>query len=63
MKLRTAARRHSVPENAILRQLTIGNHNLVVMGVTRRPGAALFFGNVAAAVLERSDRSILLVSS
>jgi Kef-type K+ transport system membrane component KefB/nucleotide-binding universal stress UspA family protein len=63
VKLRTAARRHSVPENAILRQLTIGNHNLVVMGVTRRPGAALFFGNVAAAVLERSDRSILLVSS
>jgi nucleotide-binding universal stress UspA family protein len=63
VKLRTAVRRHSVPENAILRQLTIGKHNLVVMGVTRRPGDTLFFGNVAAAVLERSDRSGLLVSS
>jgi Kef-type K+ transport system membrane component KefB/nucleotide-binding universal stress UspA family protein len=63
VKLRTAARRHSVPENAILRQLTIGKHNLVVMGVTRRPGDTLFFGNVVAAVLERSDCSILLVSS
>jgi Kef-type K+ transport system membrane component KefB/nucleotide-binding universal stress UspA family protein len=63
VKLRTAVRRHSVPENAILRQLTLGKHNLVVMGVTRRPGDTLFFGNVAAAVLERSDRSVLLVSS
>jgi nucleotide-binding universal stress UspA family protein len=52
-----------VPENAILRQLTIDNHNMLVMGVTRRPGGALFFGNVAASVLERSDRSIVLVSS
>jgi Kef-type K+ transport system membrane component KefB/nucleotide-binding universal stress UspA family protein len=63
VKLGTAARRHSVPENAILRQLTRGKHNLVVMGVNRRPGDTLFFGNVAAAVLERSDRSVLLVSS
>ena len=63
VELRTTARRHSVPENAILRQLTIGNHNMLVMGVTRRPGGALFFGNVAASVLERSDRSIVLVSS
>jgi nucleotide-binding universal stress UspA family protein len=63
VNLRTAARRQSVPENAILRQLTRGKHNLVVMGVNRRPGDTLFFGNVAAAVLERSHRSVLLVSS
>jgi nucleotide-binding universal stress UspA family protein len=34
-----------------------------VMGVTRRPGEALFFGNVAAAILESSERSILFVAS
>jgi hypothetical protein len=32
------------------------------MGVNRRPGDALFFGDVAAAILERSARSILFVS-
>jgi Kef-type K+ transport system membrane component KefB/nucleotide-binding universal stress UspA family protein len=63
VKLRTAVRRHRAPENAILRQLTLGKHNLVVMGVNRRPGDTLFFGTVAASVLERSHRSIMLVSS
>jgi len=33
------------------------------MGVNRRPGETLFFGKVAAAVLENSERSILFVSS
>jgi hypothetical protein len=36
---------------------------LIVMGVNRRPGETLFFGDVAAAILERSARSILFVSS
>jgi hypothetical protein len=32
-------------------------------GVNPRPGTTLFFGDAAAAVLKRSDRSILLVAS
>jgi Kef-type K+ transport system membrane component KefB len=60
--LRTIVRR-GVAESAILRQLTIGKHNLVVMGVTRRSGPTLLFGTVAATLLKRSHRSILLVSS
>ena len=32
-------------------------------GVSRRPGETLFFGNVAAAVLERCDTAILFVAS
>jgi nucleotide-binding universal stress UspA family protein len=31
------------------------------MGASRRPGEALAFGNIADAVLEASDRSVLLV--
>jgi nucleotide-binding universal stress UspA family protein len=33
------------------------------MGVSPRPGEGLSFGNVAAAVLARSERSVLFVSS
>jgi len=37
--------------------------NLIVMGVSPRTGSNLSFGSVAAAILERSDCSILFVSS
>jgi hypothetical protein len=33
------------------------------MGVSPRPGEGLSFGHAAAAVLERSERSLLFVSS
>jgi nucleotide-binding universal stress UspA family protein len=61
--LRTAMRVDLAAEDAILRQARLGGHNLIVMGVTRRPGEALLFGNVATAVLESSERSILFVAS
>jgi len=61
--VQTARRRHAAVEEAILRQLRIGKHNLIVMGVSRRTGSNLFFGSVPAAILERSDCSILFVSS
>jgi len=50
------------PQNAILRQLEIGDHNLLVMGVSPRPGDQLFFGQVSAELLERAKSSILFVS-
>jgi hypothetical protein len=34
-----------------------------VLGVSRRPGETLFFGNMAAAVLERCDTAILFVAT
>jgi Kef-type K+ transport system membrane component KefB/nucleotide-binding universal stress UspA family protein len=61
--LRTATRVDLAAEDAILRQARLGGHNLIVMGVTRRPGESLFFGNVATAILESSERSILFVAS
>ena len=63
LPVRKARRRHAAAEEAILRQLTVGRHNLTVMGVSPQTGSNLFFGSVPAAVLERSDCSILFVSS
>jgi len=61
--VRTAVRAHAEAEEAILRQLRTGEHNLIAMGVSPRPGATLFFGDAAADILKRSNRSILLVAS
>jgi nucleotide-binding universal stress UspA family protein len=33
------------------------------MGVSRRPGATLSFGEVAATVLQNTERSVLFVAS
>ena len=51
------------PQEAILRQLEIGGHNLLVMGVSPRPGDELFFGEIPAELLARADCSILFVAS
>jgi Kef-type K+ transport system membrane component KefB/nucleotide-binding universal stress UspA family protein len=61
--IRTALRLNNAPEDAILRQARLGHYNLIVMGVGRPAGETLFFGKVAATVLEDSDRSILFVAS
>jgi nucleotide-binding universal stress UspA family protein len=61
--VRTALRIDVAAEEAILREAKRGNYELVVLGVTRRPGDTLFFGNMAAAVLDRCDTAILFVAS
>lgn len=61
--IRTVLRLGIASEDAILRQARLGEYTLIVMGVGRPAGQALFFGKVAAAVLENADRSILFVSS
>jgi nucleotide-binding universal stress UspA family protein len=60
--LRNTTRADVAPDQAILREAGRG-YDLVVLGVSRRPGDMLFFGNTAAAVLERSPTSILFVAS
>jgi nucleotide-binding universal stress UspA family protein len=60
--LRSATRADIAPDEAILREGGRG-YDLVVLGVSRRPGDMLFFGNTAASVLERSPTSILFVAS
>jgi Kef-type K+ transport system membrane component KefB/nucleotide-binding universal stress UspA family protein len=39
------------------------DHDLIVIGVSRRPGKALFFGNTAAALMKDWDGPILFVAS
>jgi Kef-type K+ transport system membrane component KefB/nucleotide-binding universal stress UspA family protein len=63
MELRTAVRSDLAPDEAIIKETTRRKHNLVVMGVGRRPGEKLFFGDTAAALLEKSQASLLFVAS
>ena len=61
--IKTAVRSDVAPDKAILAEAKKGHHDLIVMGVNRRSGEALFFGDTAAAVFEKSSSSILLLSS
>jgi len=63
MSIRTAVVAERAADEAILSELERRNHNLVVMGVGRRPGERLFFGDTASALLEKSKRSLLFVAS
>lgn len=49
--------------DAIVPQARLGRYDLVVRGVGRPAGEMLYFGRIAAAVLEYSQHSILFVSS
>jgi Kef-type K+ transport system membrane component KefB/nucleotide-binding universal stress UspA family protein len=61
--IRTAMSSRMAPAEAIIRRAHSRRYDLVVMGVRKRPGQTLFFGNVAAAVIEKSKRSLLFVAS
>ena len=60
---RTAVHSDVVPHEAILAEVKKQGHDLIVMGVSRRPGDKLFFGDTAAAVLENAPASIVFVAS
>jgi Kef-type K+ transport system membrane component KefB/nucleotide-binding universal stress UspA family protein len=61
--VRTAIRTRIAPHLAITREAQKGGHDLVVMGVNRRPGGGLFFGKTATKTLARVKASVLLVAS
>jgi nucleotide-binding universal stress UspA family protein len=61
--VRTALRVDVAADDAIVKEARRGKYDLIILGVTRRPGETLSFGNTAAAVLENSDMSILFVAS
>jgi Kef-type K+ transport system membrane component KefB/nucleotide-binding universal stress UspA family protein len=63
VEARTAVRSERLADDAILKEMAKRKHNLIVMGVERRPGERLFFGETATAILEKSDRSIVFVVS
>jgi Kef-type K+ transport system membrane component KefB/nucleotide-binding universal stress UspA family protein len=61
--LRTAVRSDVAPEDAIMKEAARQRHNIIVIGVGRRPGEKLFFGDTASALLAKSERSLLFVAS
>jgi nucleotide-binding universal stress UspA family protein len=63
VEVKGAVRSARTPQEAILRQLEVGGHNLLVMGVSPRPGDQLFFDQVPAELLDRSLCSVLFVAS
>ena len=63
VNVKTAMHSDVAPDEAILAQAKKGRHDLIVMGVQRRPGDKLFFGDTAAAVFEKSPGSVLFLSS
>jgi Kef-type K+ transport system membrane component KefB/nucleotide-binding universal stress UspA family protein len=50
------------PDDAILREAKRG-YDLIVLGVSRRPGDTLYFGNTASSILDNSHTSNLFVAS
>jgi Kef-type K+ transport system membrane component KefB/nucleotide-binding universal stress UspA family protein len=63
MSIRTAVLSDEAADEAILAQVKRRKNNLIVMGVSRRPGDKLFFGDTAASLLEKAQSSLLFVAS
>ena len=63
VEVKGTLRSRRAAENAIIREVRGGNYDLVVMGVSPRPGEQLFFGDVPADLLERAPCSLLFVAS
>jgi Kef-type K+ transport system membrane component KefB/nucleotide-binding universal stress UspA family protein len=61
-RIKTSVAMDVSAEDAILRAVAKGGHDLLVMGVSRRPGETLAFGDVAVALLKSAECSLLFVS-
>jgi nucleotide-binding universal stress UspA family protein len=60
--VRTALQPKVAADNAILK-IAASGHGLIIMGVGRRPGEQLYFGNTASAILKKWKGTALLVAS
>ncbi|MEA2905278.1 MAG: hypothetical protein QOI12_2665 [Alphaproteobacteria bacterium] len=63
VEIKTAVETQVAPDRAIVTAARRGRCDLIVLGVSRRAGEPLSFGDTAAAVIESAETSILLVSS
>jgi len=62
-EIKTAVLANLDPDEAILKQVAQRKHNLIVLGVGRRPGNKLFLGDTATTVLEKASASLVFVAS
>ena len=60
VRMNTVVRTDIAPDAAILSHAK--NVDLLIMGVNRRPGDKLFFGDTASAVFQHAPRSILFLA-
>ena len=63
VEVKGTIRSRRTAENAIIREIRDGGYDLLVMGVSPRPGDQLFFGEVPADLLQRSPCSLVFVAS
>jgi nucleotide-binding universal stress UspA family protein len=63
VEVKGTLRSRRTAENAIMREVRSGTYDLLVMGVSPRPGEQLFFGEVPADLLARAPCSLLFVAS
>lgn len=63
VKVTPIVKSRKAPEAAILRQVTRGRHDLVVLGVKLRPGQKAFFGHRSSILLEETPCSMLIINS
>jgi len=63
MSIRTALLADDSTDEAILNVAKRRKNNLIVLGVGRRPGEKLFFGDTAAALLKEAECSLLFIAS
>jgi Kef-type K+ transport system membrane component KefB/nucleotide-binding universal stress UspA family protein len=63
VNIRTAMQVDAAADEAILKEAKRRGFDLIVLGVSRRPGDTLFFGNTAMAVLENSDIPVVFVAT
>jgi len=61
--VRSAVRSHRDADAAILREIAGGRHDVLVMGVSPRPGDPLNFGDVASVLLERAECSLVFLAA
>jgi nucleotide-binding universal stress UspA family protein len=63
MSIRTAVVSENAADKAIFGEIKKRKNNLVIMGVGRRPGDKLFFGDTAASLLQEADCSLLFIAT
>ena len=63
VQIKTAVRADIAADQAIVKEMGRRRNNLLVLGVGRRPGDKLFFGDTAAALAANSEKSLLFVAT
>ena len=62
-RVATAVRSEVAADDAVVAEVKRRGHNIVIMGVSRRPGEKLFFGETAAGVFDKSPVTVVFVAS